>query len=72
MSSVSYILLAFDVNVMSWYCVLYSLRHFINHIVPLSQFISGLCLTNQSYLKNMFVPFKSVTTTSILSISIDF
>ena len=32
------------------------------------QFTSGLCLTNQLYPRNMSVPFKSVTATSICSL----
>jgi len=34
-------------------------------IVPIFQFTSGLCLTNQPYSRNISVPFKSVTTASI-------
>ena len=47
---------------------MHSLRYLVNHIVPLSQFTSGFCLTNQSYTKNMFMPFKSVTTVSIFPV----
>ena len=36
--------------------------------VPVFQYISGLCLINQSYPKNMSIPFKSVTTVSICSL----
>ena len=53
---------------MSWWFVLYVFEHLINHIISLLQSISGLCFTNQSYPKNMSMPFKSMTTTSICSL----
>ena len=40
----------------------------MNFIVPLFQSTSGLCFTNQSYPKNMSIPFKSVTAASIHSL----
>ena len=49
-------------NVIFWCLVLYIFRYLINHIVSLSQFTSGLCLTNQLCFKNMSVLFKSITT----------
>ena len=57
-----------DVKDMSWCCVLYSLRHLVNCIVPVFQFTSGLCLTNQLYPKNISVLFKSVTAMFICSV----
>ena len=61
--SIAYALLV--LNIISWYCVLHVFGHLINHIF---QFTSELCLTNQSCSRNMFVPFKSVTTMSICSL----
>ena len=68
LSSVGYILLVFDINNISWYYVLHSFGHLINCIIPEFQFTSGLCLTNQSYPKNMSMPFKSMTTVSMCSL----
>ena len=45
----------------------YILQHFVNYIVSVFQFTSGLCLANQLYSKNMFILFKSITTILILS-----
>jgi len=55
-------------NDISWYCVVHILGYFVNYIVPKFQFTSELCLTSQSYSKNMSVLFKSITTTSICSL----
>jgi len=68
MSSVSCNLYVLDINVMSYYCVLYYFGHLINYIVLVFQFTSRLYLTNQLFPKNMFMPFKSMTTVSILFI----
>ena len=61
-------ILVLDINKMFWCFVLYSFRHLVNHIVPLSQLTSGLCLTNQLYSKNMSMLFESMTTALIFSI----
>ena len=53
---------------MSWCFVLHVLGHLMNCIVPLFQSISELCFTNQSYPKNMSVPFKSMTAALICSL----
>ena len=53
---------------MSWCFDLHVFGHLVNHIVPLFQFTSGLCFTNQSYSKNISVSFKSVTTALICSL----
>ena len=68
LSSVAYALQFLSVNDMSWWFVLYVLGHLINCIVSLLQSTSGLCFTNQSYLKNISMPFKFVTTASICSL----
>jgi len=52
-------------NNIFWCCVLQFLGHLVNYIVPIFQFISGLCLTNQSYSRNMSVLFISITAVSI-------
>ena len=64
--SVGCILLVLNVNNMFQYCVLHDLGHLVNCIVPIFQFTSRLCLTNQSYSRNMSVLFKSMTIISIL------
>jgi len=61
-------LLVLNVNNMFWYCILHSFVHSVNYIVPKFQFTSRLCLTNQSYPKNMTMLFKSVTVTSMCSL----
>ena len=61
-------LLFFNVKSISWCYVLHVFGHLVNHIISVSQFTSGLCLTNQSYPKNMFIPFKSMTAVSICSL----
>ena len=43
-------------------------EYLVNHIVPVLQFTSGLCLTNQSYPKNISIPFRSMTAASICSL----
>ena len=53
---------------MSWWFILYVLEHLVNFIIPLSQSTSGLCFTNQSYFKNISMPFRSVTAASICSL----
>ena len=53
---------------MSWYCILHVFEYLINYIVPIFQFTSRLCLTNQSYSRNMFMLFKLVTATLICSL----
>ena len=55
-------------NNMSWWSVLHVLGHLVNCIVSLLQSTSGLCFTNQSYSKNISMPFKFVTTTLIYSL----
>jgi len=55
-------------NNISWFCVLHIFRYLIKYIVPEFQFASRLCLTSQSYSKNMFIPFKSITTILICSL----
>ena len=60
--------LLFDINDMSWWFILQVLEHLVNFIVPLFQSTSGLCFTNQSYSKNMSMPFRSVTAASIRSL----
>ena len=67
-SSVSCNLHIIDVNKISWYCILHSVKYLVNHIVSVFQFTSRLYLTNQLYPKIMSVPFKSMTAMSILSI----
>ena len=67
-SSIDCNLCVLDMNSISWCCILHSFRHLVNCIVPIFQFMSGLCLTNQSYPKNMSMLFKYMTTVSILSI----
>jgi len=52
-------------NDISWCCVLQFFRHLVNHIVSMFQFTSRLCLTSQSYPKNIFMLFRSITATSI-------
>ena len=42
--------------------------YLINLMVPFFQLISRLCLTSQSCLQNMFIPFKSVTAASNCSL----
>ena len=42
--------------------------HLVNYIVPVLQFTSILCLTNQLYPKNISIPFKSMTTALICSL----
>ena len=49
----------------SWCCDLYIFEHLVNYIVSVFQVTSELCLTNQSYSKNMSVLFKSMTATLI-------
>jgi len=56
------------INDMSWCCILHSFGHLLNYIVLVFQFTSGLCLTNQSYSRNMSVLFKSITAASICSV----
>ena len=52
-------------NDISWYCVLHVFEYFLTYIVSKFQFTSELCLTSQSYSKNMSVLFMFITTTSI-------
>ena len=58
----------FDIKVMFWYLILHFLGHFVNYIVPVFQFTSGLYLTNPLYSRNMSMLFKFVTAMSIHSI----
>ena len=53
LSSISCNLCILDIKDISWCCVLYSLRHIVNHIVLIFQFTSKLYLTDQSYSRNM-------------------
>ena len=65
-NTVSFILLA--LNRMSL-CVIVQLPgHLVNLIVLFFQLTSGLCLTSQSYPKNMSVPAKSITAASSVSL----
>ena len=51
-------------NLISWCFILQLSRHLVNCIIPFFQLTSGLCLTNQLYLRNMSILFKSITTAS--------
>ena len=64
--SIAYALLV--LNIISQCSVLHVFGHLINYIVLLFQFTSGLCLTNQSYPRNISILFKSITTTLICSL----
>ena len=66
-SSIGYNLHILNINEISQCCILYFLEY-LNCIVSFSQLTSGLCLTNQLYSKNIFMPFKFITTVSILFI----
>ena len=68
LSSIGCSLHVLDVKDISWCCVLYSLEHLVNYIVPVFQFTSRLCLTNKLYLRNMSLLFKSVTVMLIYSV----
>jgi len=58
---VDYNLHILDVNIISWYLILYFFGHFVNYILIIFQFTSELYLTNQLYSRNMFMPFKPIT-----------
>ena len=64
--SVSWVLLV--LNLISWYFILQLSRHLINFIISFFQLTSELCLTSQSWPKNMSILFKSTTTASICSL----
>ena len=51
-------------NLMSWCFIVQLSRYLVNFIVPLFQLTSGLYLTSQLCLRNISVPFKSVTAAS--------
>jgi len=68
LSYISIIYAFLVLNVISWCFVLHIFGHFVNYIIPLSQFTSRLCLTNQSCPRNMFVLFKSITIMLIFSL----
>jgi len=55
-------------SVISWCFVLHIFGHFVNYIIPLSQFTFKLCLTNQLCPRNMSVPVKSITIMLIFSL----
>ena len=55
-------------NIIFQYFVLHVFRYFVNHIIPLFQFTSRLCLTNQPCPRNISMPFKSITTASNCSL----
>ena len=60
--SVVYVILV--LNSISWCFILQLHGHLVNYIIPFFQLTSGLYLANQSYLRNMSVPFESVTAAS--------
>ena len=65
---ISIICVLFVLNHTSWCFIIQLSRHLINFIVPFFQLTSGLCLTSQSYPRNIYVLFKSVTATSSYSL----
>ena len=60
--SVAFVLLV--LNVMSLYFIVHCPGHLVNLMVPFFQLTSELCLTSQSWPKNMSVLSKSVTAAS--------
>ena len=65
---ISIICVLFVLNHTSWCFIIQLSGHLINFIVPFFQLTSGLCLTSQSYPRNISVLFKSVTVTSSYSL----
>jgi len=57
-----------SLNDIFWYSILQLFGHFVNHIISIFQFISGLCLINQLYSQNISILFKSITATLICSL----
>ena len=55
-------------NLISSCFIVQLLGHLVNLIVLFFQLTSGLCLTSQSWPKNISVPSKSITTTSSISL----
>ena len=64
--SVAFVLLV--LNYMSSCFIIHCSGHLVNHIVPFFQLTSRLCLTSQSWPKNISVPSNSVTTASNCSL----
>ena len=58
----------FILNLMSSWFIVQLYGHLINLMVPFFQLTSGLCLTSQSYPKNISILFKSVTAASNCSL----
>ena len=66
MVSVAWVLLVS--NLISWCFIVQLPGHLVNFIVLFFQLTSGLCLTSQSYPRNMSIPFRSVTAASNCSL----
>ena len=65
---VSISLVHLELNCISLCVIVQFPGHLVNLMVPFLQLTSGLCLTNQSCSKNIYVPSKSITTTSKVSL----